>query len=218
MSNLSKTIAILGVVAGLGVAALPLSSYAAQPEPTDPAKVIDGDANDKNAETGKVATDTSINLLIEDVLSIDTSADVVLLNKANSYTGTALTVNVATNNSKGYTLNIAGTADTNPTDLTSTTVSADKIVAVDKGIADVASAGALTLAADGSSVWGYSLDGTNYIGVKSGAGETIKTKDSATADAGEDTSVTFSAKLKDGQPAGTYEGKVTFTAANVAND
>ncbi len=215
MSKLTQSIAILGVVAGLGVAALPLSTYAAQPTPTNPAKVVDGDANDKNTDTGKVATDTSINLLIEDVLSIDTSADVVLLNKANSFTGTALTVNVATNNSKGYTLNIAGTATTNPTDLTSTTVPADKIGAAAVAFADAAP---LALAADGSSVWGYSVDGTNFAGVKADAGETIKTTSAATVDAGEDTSVTFAAKLKDGQASGTYEGKVTFTAANQANN
>lgn len=39
MTNLSKTIAILGVVAGLGVAALPLSTYAADETVTDPAVV-----------------------------------------------------------------------------------------------------------------------------------------------------------------------------------
>ncbi len=207
MTNLSKTIAILGVVAGLGVAALPLSTYAADETVTDPA-VVEWDGTGD----AKVTEDTKINLTIEDVLSIDTDANVVNLNSGNNYTGTALGVKVISNNSKGYTLNIKGSAATNPTSLTSTTVSTDVIAASSVKFADAA---ALALEG-GNSVWGYSVDGANFAGVTED-GENIVTKGVATAAAGETTNVTFKAVLKDGQASGTYTGQVTFTAANQPN-
>ena len=45
----------------------------------------------------------------------------------------------------------------------------------------------------------------------------IKTTETPTGSAGDETTVTFGASIKDGQPAGTYNGEVTFTATNNAN-
>lgn len=97
MSKMTKTIAALGVVAGLGVAAMPLSSYALE-----------------NTET--------VNLTVEVGESIEISADstdVDLGTATSSAMATGgTTITVHTNNEKGYTATIKangsrllGTAD-----------------------------------------------------------------------------------------------------------
>ena len=78
-----------------------------------------------------------------------------------------------------------------------------------------------------TSEWGYSVANTNanlqtgltqftgsvYAGV-SAAGQEIVNINKPTGDAGDKTTVTFAASIADGQPAGTYDGQVTFTATN----
>lgn len=219
MSNISKTIAVLGVVAGLGVAALPLSTYAA---PTVWSQTGGSDTTYGSDEDGNhfVKKDTDIKLTIEDVLSIDTGATEVELTSTDGteYTNAApLNVTVVSKNSKGYNLTIAGTADTNPTSLTNTVTSSDQITA---GAGTFTAPAALSNAT--TSEWGYSIvgnttfDGGLYAGVKPG-GETIKTSTASTVNAGEKTQINFAAKIKDGQASGTYKGKVTFTATNNPN-
>lgn len=218
MSNISKTIAVLGVVAGLGVAALPLSSYAA-PVKWDTEASTDGSYGTTDGNNW-VKKDTDIKLTIEDVLSIDTDATEVELASTDGteYTNaTPLNVTVISKNSKGYNLTIAGTAATNPTSLTNTVTSSDQITA---GAGTFTAPAALSNAT--TSEWGYSIvgntafDGGLYAGVKPG-GETIKTSTASTVNAGEKTQINFAAKIKDGQASGTYKGKVTFTATNNPN-
>lgn len=217
MSNISKTIAVLGVVAGLGVAALPLSTYAA---PTVWSETGGSDTTYGSDKDGNhfVKKDTDIKLTIEDVLSIDTDATEVELTSTDGTeyaNATPLSVTVISKNSKGYNLTIAGTAATNPTSLTNT--AGDQIAA---GTGTFATPAALSNATN--SEWGYSIvgntafDGGLYAGVKS-AGETIKTSTASTVNEGEKTQVNFTAKIKDGQASGTYKGKVTFTATNNPN-
>ena len=83
MSKMSKAVAVLGVVAGLGVAAMPLATYAANPE--------------------------TINLNVQVVDKIELSADETSLsmNPVNGGEIAEDTTNltVTTSNSKGYTLN-----------------------------------------------------------------------------------------------------------------
>lgn len=215
MSKLTQSIAILGVVAGLGVAALPLSTYAAPViDGTQPTEGAVSGATYDGTKDGKVSTDTNIKLVIDDVLSIDTDKTEVDLTAA-PHTGT-VKVTVVTNNSTGYDLAIKGSAATNPTSLTNTAASADQIVKGDGTFTDPAALSTTV------SQWGYSVAGVAaftdglYAGV-TGTDQIIHSETSATAEAGVATGVTFAASLKDGQAAGTYNGKVTFTATNKAN-
>jgi len=184
MSKTTNALIALGVVAGLGAAVLPLSSYAADP------------ATDK----------VGVTLTIEDELTIEadkSTTDKVDLS-GTGHTG-AVTLTVVTNNQKGYNLGIMGSAATNPTSLT-----------IDLGDQTLSSPAALITA---TSEWGYRLAGTEankYAGV-TGDNAVIKTTDAPTGTSGDETIVTFGASIKDGQPAGTYNGEVTFTATNNAN-
>ncbi len=215
MSKLTQSIAILGVVAGLGVAALPLSTYAAPvidgPAPTEGA--VSGATYD-GTKDGKVTSDTNVKLIIEDLLSIDTDKTEVDLSAA-PHTG-AVKVTVVTNNSTGYDLAIKGTGTPNATSLTNTKPSADQII---KGDGTFTAPAALSTTV---SQWGYSVAGEAafteglYAGV-TGTDQIIHSESAATTDAGVATDVTFAASLKNGQAAGTYNGKVTFTATNKAN-
>lgn len=202
MSKTTSALIALGVVAGLGAAALPLSSYAIDP---------------KEAQVG-------VTLTIEGTLEISanksTTEKVDL--SADGHTGT-VDVTVISNNSKGYNLGLAGTAGTGErSNLTSTTNANDVFTPV--AGATFAAPKALSTTV---SEWGYSVANTNennkidlsaftgsvYAPVADG-GETIVNVDKATANAGDKTTVTFAASVADGQPAGEYNGEVTFTATN----
>lgn len=222
MSKMSKTIAILGVVAGLGVAALPLSTYAAP--------IIDGTAPDTTKD-GIVSGDTAVKLTISDELSMELSKDTTEGNEVDLADGSApvpMTVKVITNGSKGYNLNLKGSATTNPTSLTND--DGDQILSAAAKFAAPAPLSNAT-----NSEWGYNVANTNanlstesaaaiakfktgetlnYAGVIAGDGDEIVNATKPTGSAGDTTTVTFAAVIKDGQAAGTYNGKVTFTASN----
>lgn len=221
MTNTTKAIAALSIVAGLGVAALPLNAQAA--------KVIDGTAPDTGAEAdatydgtldGKVTTDTKLKLVISDVLSIETdnTEDEVELTSTDGtdYASTPLGVTVTTKNSKGYDLSIKASG-TNAT-VTSLMSGTDQIVA-GTGTFDISQAVAgqgAALSNATNSEWGYrinSLDAGNYVGITAND-VVIATQGTPTVNSGVKTEVTFGAKIKDGQAAGTYTGQVTFTATN----
>lgn len=85
MSKMTKTIAALGVVAGLGVAALPLSSYAAQSQPVTLTAVID----------------SNISITAEDT---EVSVGTVMVGGEVAKASTDVTV--TTNSATGYTLQI----------------------------------------------------------------------------------------------------------------
>ena len=206
MTNLSKTIAILGVVAGLGVAALPLSSYAAES--------TDGTPVSENA-TVKLTIDKKLSLTLD-------TAEADLGDGSQT---PAIKATVITNNSKGYTLKIAGSTSTGSvkTVLTSGVVKDDIVAA--SGTAGTPAALAKTATA---SVWGYTVAGDDittgfknatgdakYAGVTE-SGEAIASKDAATAATGNLTTITFAADLLDNQAAGEYTGQVTFTASDNA--
>lgn len=103
MSKMSKTIAVLGVVAGLGVAALPLSTYAANPETVN------------------------LNVKVIDKIELTASESTVSINatNGNAVTGQEGTVDltVETGNSKGYKLS-AKTGNVNLTNTDSDTIPA----------------------------------------------------------------------------------------------
>lgn len=93
MSKISKTVAVLGVVAGLGVAALPISTYAANPETVN------------------------LNVKVVDKIELNADRTTANINATNGADVTGqedtVTLTVKTGNSKGYTLN----AKTGNTDL-----------------------------------------------------------------------------------------------------
>ena len=189
MSKTTSALIALGVVAGLGAAALPLSSYAVDPQ----------------------TEDVAVTLKIEDELTIEadkSTTDKVDLS-GDGHTGD-VTLTVVTNNQKGYNLAIKGSG-ANPTTLKSE--NGDEIAATAGTFAAPAAFGTT------NSEWGYRLAGfadNAFAGVKEDDVQ-IKTTDAPTGSAGDETVVTFGASIADGQPAGTYDGQVTFTATNNAN-
>ena len=74
-----------------------------------------------------------------------------------------------------------------------------------------------------ASVWGYyvgatATEGQTWLAVPDTNPAQIGTKSSATAEAGDNYIVNFGANIIDGQAAGTYTGKVTFTATEIVNE
>lgn len=212
MSNMTKTIAIIGVVAGLGVAALPLSTYA---EVTP----IEGTGDQLSA-----SKDVPVQLTIKETLSMwvtneagsDDFTSPVVLGDTGGVSGpslvesTPIAVKVRNSVKNGYDLTLAGSAETNPTGLTSATVGSSAVITT----------GDLT--ATDASHWGYKVKKTgdaDYSGTwstvkESTSADTIDTMGSAGV---KTTLVKFGVNIIDGQEAGTYNGQVKFTATARAN-
>lgn len=226
MTNLTKAIAALGVVAGLGVAALPLTSYA------ETTPVVWGDEGNftKDTDWGSdeagnkwVKTDVGVTLEVTEGLQIWTNGTdntpVEMTEADGQFKSAEQTVSVKSNNQYGYTLSIKGItpvaegASNAVTDMVTT--DGHKIAAITTPYTTGAT-NALALADDGSSVWGYSLDGTNFFGVKT-SDTTIKKTTEVVSDATDkpgisSQNITFGAVVSADQEAGVYNGKVTFTA------
>lgn len=222
MTNLTKAIAVLGVVAGLGVAALPLSSYAADNTVTW-GEGTEGTNYGTDGAQKWVKTDVGVMLKIDDQLTISADKDTTEANlvdlSGEGHTG-AVNITVVTNNQSGYNLNLKGmTAEG----------TANALVSENKDEIDAA-AGTFTAPSalsTSKSEWGYSVANTNenlkttltqftdgvYAGVSAG-GQEIVNVDKPTGTDGDKTTITFAASVADGQPAGTYKGQVTFTATN----
>lgn len=185
MSNVTKAIAVLGVVAGLGVAALPLSSYAAETQPVKVTAVVDNTIS-------VAANDNEINL------------GTVMPNGPVSTASTSVTV--ATTNETGYTL-VVKDSDEN-TGLYKSNADGSLNMTAGKFIP----AGA---PAKGTTAWGVRKDNTAaFQGVTaySGAGiELNKTTSSATT-AGDTVNAEFGVSVNTGFENGTYEGAVVFVA------
>lgn len=185
MSNITKAIAALGVVAGLGVAALPLSSYAAETGPVKVTAVVDSTisitANDNEVNLGTVMPGGPVSTA---------STSVTVASTATA--GYTLVVKDADENTGLYTTNADGSLNT----------TAGAFIATGAP-------------AKGSTAWGVRKDNTvAFTGVTpySGAGvELKKTTGSATVD-GDTTNVEFGVSVATGFAAGTYEGEVVFVA------
>lgn len=241
MSNMTKAIAVLGVVAGLGVAALPLSSYAA--EVVWDAEGAADDSVTNMGGTGSsawVSTDTTINLEIRDKLSIATTVGSATLTADNAngdadkniWAANPINVTVITKNAGGYKLTIAGTAGSGENNATVknalTNETGDMIEAGTLGDADTKSTWGIKVAAgSGEGIVGGTIADSlkNWTlvpaanpaeGENNQGGLTIMSSNKATVEAGETAAVTFGAKIVDGQAAGSYKGRVTFTATNQA--
>lgn len=232
MSKSKKALAVLGVVAGLGVAALPLSSYAAP--------INDGGTGDLAPATGSVADSLKVKTTIEDTLSIEivgnddshtvdtaeTASHVVLLSAGgnttidglltNGSTATGIAkVTVATNNAKGYNLYLKGAT----AELVGNT-STNTIPAV----------GATPVMDGTTSEWGYKTAAnaaatnngtltnlkTNWTAVGT-TDAVIATNAAATHSAGDVIDLTFGASASPSQAADTYSDVITLTATATTN-
>ena len=197
-----KSIAVLGVVAGLGVAALPLATYAA---PTEIEGSGDPLSASKNVQLQLEVKETLSMFVTNEDGDADVTAPVVLSSTDNAnFAASPIAIKVNAGNQSGYYLTIAGSTDGD--DATVLKNSSDGII----------EAGDLTSTT--VSQWGYkvlkgaegaTLD-TAWNAVKAGgATETIDSLDKAGV---QTTQVTFGAHIVDGQEAGVYNGQVTFTA------
>ena len=201
MTNLTKAIAVLGVVAGLGVAALPLSSYAV----TTP---VEGTGNPLSA-----SKPVQLQLTVKETLSMfvtneagdaDVTSPVELTSTDNkSFESAPIAIKVNAGNKDGYYLTIQGST------------SGDDRTVLTNGSANIEAG---DLSSTTASQWGYkvlkgadgaTLDATWNAVAADGATTTI---DSLTAAGVQTTKVTFGANIIDGQESGVYNGQVTFTA------
>ena len=195
MSKMSKAIAVLGVVAGLGVAALPLSSYAYD-----------------------VPTETTVKTTVEGAISIavdKSTVDLGTLKLNGVATGTnagdnELTVTVSGNSATAYSLKIsAPSGNALMNSATNTSIPA---------IAEAAGVATLT---GGTNSWGYQVNGTgNWFGVPAtGSKDVVSVTDSDagwTANADKQvytTKLAFGATAGSSLPAGEYKATVVFTAS-----
>ena len=193
MSKMTKTIAALGVVAGLGVAALPLSSYATivSDSTTVTAQAIIGEAISVTAD----ATDDTVK--IENVT-------------ANQEAATGSTVlTIQTNNTNGYNVTIKD-ADA-VTALTTDGADADN---------GIPASNALT---NGTKGWGFktatSTEGVTvsaaaqaYRAIETGTQTIASRASGASVTDGDKIDLTFGVVVDSSIAAGTYSDDVVITA------
>lgn len=191
MSKTTKALAIMGVVAGLGVAALPMSSYA--------------------------ATDTAsfgVQVTLDDYISVEsaTAEDAYVTitgvtNNGGIGTGTN-DITVKTNNKSGYYLQISAAE----TDLKNTTAGETSTIPAGKPQQGT-SAWGYKAAADGVTNVTIETAAADYAAVGT-TPTTIATGAKETSDDGDKITLTFGATASASQAQGTYQGQVTVTATS----
>lgn len=171
---------------------------------------------------GAATTSTTINSAISSVISVFTSNGTVTANVtptgAGAQTIASDTLTVSTNNSLGYTLQIADS------DATTTLVSGSNTIAASTGTQ-------ASPAVQSANTWGYRVDGVGGFGAgptsgqssaaisgtikfagmpASGSPNTIKTTSSTASN--DTTTVWYGVAANTSQPTGTYSDSVTYTA------
>lgn len=186
----TKVIAGLGVVAGLAMATLPLTSYVSAASDTE---------------------NVTVNVDVASTITINSATTPVNIAFTAAQLGTTrtgdCTVSVSTNNSAGYKLTLSMiSSDANAGALKSPNST------IAKSANTFASPAALT-----AGTWGYrisSFTANMYAGVPAAAAaQQIKTT-SAPASA-DSTVVTFAARVANTQASGTYTNQVTFVATTL---
>lgn len=188
MSKTTKFIAALGVVAGIGVAALPLTSYAAEQHLTITATV-----------------DSSISLSLSGTNTLTVGSNAVNLDTAST------TASVTTNSLKGYTLSV--TDKDAVTDLTHTTQSDKKIAAQD----GTPTAGTSTWAVQAGGNYTGMTSGLDTswkaMPAKGGTALVIKNSGAVTSAINQDqTTLKYGVATAANQESGEYTNEITFTA------
>lgn len=210
MSKMSKAIAALGVVAGLGVAALPLSTYAAIPS---------GDS------IYKTSTSAQVEVIVEGAISISSNIDEVGTDGVIKL-GEIMPGSITTETANAEALKVTVESNTNGAqfDLYMNTLEADGALTGANTGAKI-NGGRPTA---GTSAWGYkrSTDGTTWSGDYAavptpGASTPINSNtklETAGANAGtgvkakNENYFKFQASAAASQTADTYNGTVVFTA------
>lgn len=199
MSKMTKTVAALGVVAGLGVAMLPVGAFAA---PADTNAVYDGAATQ----------DVTFQAEVDDYIQITVTEAAVVAADAATTTKNATgstTFAIKSNNAKGYTGTIAASTLDN---------GSASAVMLGKTATNKIPGG--TAPAAGTSAWGYKItvpSGVtgNTVNSMTGATTDAKTfaeKTGAAAADGDTYTLDFEASVSASQAADTYTGQVTLTA------
>lgn len=185
MKKIAKALAVSGIVAGLGVAALPMSSYAVL-SPTA------GVVNDTTKVTAYVVDSIALNADAAVVIGDGTST----LVPGTAGTGT-FNVEVATNNLGGFTLSATG---------------GDLVNANGDAISPNAAAAAGT---QGWSIAGTDGKAGTTAKALSATSQVLWTHAVSTSVIDETETFTVTVGTTDTTPTGTYEGNIVFTAAAV---
>ncbi len=204
MSKMSKAIAVLGVVAGLGVAALPLSSYAAIGD------TLTGPYAGSQAEAEvqvKVGGAISIATKVGTEGTADATAKTIDLGdlmpggKVEADASKTLTVEVSSNDNKDASYGLYINGKNGVTDMIGQTNPTNKIATG-------------TTIANGTSAWGYKLDaGTDYKAVPANATKVVDTTALNDANSHKDShTFAFGVSASTDQAPDTYTSTVVFTA------
>ncbi len=206
MSKMSKAIAVLGVVAGLGVAALPLSSYAAGGAQASKSAQVKAQVEGAiSIDIVEPTTATNPTGVVLDAAGASLDLGTLKINAAP--TSGTMGVRVATNNATGYTLGIKAS-------------SATDMVGSDGAEGFTIPANANVVA--GTAGWAYKggLISSNTAISTSDATlanvNTALTGDEVDGKKTDVTEVTFTVAADSTTHDGTYTGTVIFTAT--AND
>lgn len=199
MSKMTKTVAALGVVAGLGVAMLPVGAFAA---PADNGAIY-GNPATQNV-TFQAEVDDYIQITVAEAQVVAADAATTAKNAAGS-----TTFAIKSNNASGYTGTIAASTLDNGS-ASAVMLGNTATNKIPGGTAPVA----------GTSAWGYKIivpTGVtgNTVNSMTGATTDAKTfadKTGATAAAGDSYTLDFEASVSASQAADTYTGQVTLTA------
>ena len=228
----TKIIAVAGVVAGLGVAALPAMTFAAQTVRGDvnvQAEVLSAIAMtiEGNQDSGTPVVDTFMPAGASEIGNYDTTDKTAYEDlSANQVSSTKTTIlpnslvegtdmasfgsliTVYTNDAGGYTLSVAD-ADTSASLVKGSGASAVEIPVL---------SAQNTLEA-GHSAWGFKggdITTWTAMPISTGTAATIKASGSAVA-AGEQTTVLYAVSTSPTQATGTYSDVITYTATTVNN-
>ena len=191
MSKYSKIVATLGVITGLGIASLPLASFAA------PIPLVDGTPKSANVK---------VQLTVGDAVAIAVNSNDANAGNAapNQTKNAATTVSYATNKSTGMTLTVKDAdVDTNMTAGHTGTVAGTDVIA----------AGRTQGATAGQGQWSIKggLLATDTAMVKSN--ETALKVAESSAPVNTDVAVTYNISTGASQLPGTYEDTIVYTAA-----
>lgn len=195
MSNITKAIAALGVVASLGVTALPLSTYA-------------------DSETSPIP----VTAIVDDTIAVTTSKSAIDLGTVmpgGPVSTDSIDVTVTTNGEQGYSLYVRDSDDYTGLYLNGNTTGTDVINTV--GVSGAA-------VGKDSTGWGYRVKGANawngviaYNTLGNGASNPLNTRDFADSNeltglTNATTTVEFGVSVSGSVKNGTYEGGVVFIA------
>ena len=217
MVNSKKLIAGLGVVAGLGVAMLPLTSYATDAAGSTPST----DTGATQTIRAEVAPTFTLTVTSNKAIAAAKATDDALAITAASGINEELihTVKVTGNIYGGYVLKMGA--------LDSTDLKFVKDVSQDFGNANrydsTVKIPTGTTVAKGTSAWGYkkkinegSYDSAyNALTLSSAATELYVNENTANSKFDDTVLVQFGISVDENQPAGVYEGQVVYTATSI---